>query len=70
MEATFPAGFLDMVSKVVYGLFLYALQPANRTSASFMGAILKEFLVNSMICLKVTAVKKSFSRQVLKDLHS
>ena len=28
-----------------YGLFSYALQPAERTSVSFMGAILEEYLV-------------------------
>ena len=39
------------VSKVVYGLFLYALQPAKRTSASFMGAILKEYLVKQQFVL-------------------
>ena len=33
------------VSKIGYGLFLYALQPAERTSTSFMGAILEEYLV-------------------------
>ena len=33
------------VSKIGYGLFLYALQPAKHTSASFMGAILEEYLV-------------------------
>ena len=33
------------VSKIGYGLFSYALQPAKRTSASFTGAILKEYLV-------------------------
>ena len=45
----FPAGFLEYwpykVSKIGYGLFSYALQPAKRTSASFMGAILEEYLV-------------------------
>ena len=48
MKATFLAGFLDQVSKVFYGLFLYALQPAKRTSATFMGAILEEYLVNKL----------------------
>ena len=33
------------VSKIGYGLFLYALQSAKHTSASFMGAILEEYLV-------------------------
>ena len=32
-------------SKIGYGLFLHALQPAKRSSASFMGAILKEYVV-------------------------
>ena len=36
---------LCTLSKIGYGLFSYALQPAKRTSASFMGAILKEYLV-------------------------
>ena len=43
-----PAGFLEYwpykVSKIVYGLLSYALQPAKCTSASLMGAILKEYL--------------------------
>ena len=41
MEATFSSWFLGpyKVSKIGYGLFLYALQPAERTSISFMGAI-------------------------------
>ena len=47
MEATFSGWFLGpyKVSKIGYGLFSYTLQPAKRTSASFMGAILKEYLV-------------------------
>jgi hypothetical protein len=47
MEATFSGWFLGpyKVSKIGYGLFSYALQPAKHTSASFMGAILKEYLV-------------------------
>ena len=44
-----PAGFLEYwpykVSKIEYGLFSYALQPAKGTSSSFMGAILKEYFV-------------------------
>ena len=40
------------VSKVVYGWFLYALQPAKRTSASLMGAILEEYLVILLLFLK------------------
>ena len=36
---------LCTVIKIGYGLFSYALQPAKRTSASFMGAILEEYLV-------------------------
>ena len=48
MEDTFSGWFLGpyKVSKIGYGLFSYALQPARRTSASFMGAILKEYLVS------------------------
>ena len=48
MEATFSVWFLGpyKVSKIGYGLFSYALQPAKRTSTSFMGAILKEYLVH------------------------
>ena len=46
-----PAGFLEYlpykVSKIGYGLFSYALQPAIRTIVSFMGAILEEYLVKS-----------------------
>ena len=47
METTFPVWFLGpyKVSKIGYGLFPYAFQPAKRTSASFMGAILEEYLV-------------------------
>ena len=47
MEATFYGWFLGPynVSKIGYGLFSYALQPAKHTSASFMGAILEEYLV-------------------------
>ena len=47
MEANFSSWFLGpyKVSKIGYGLFLYALQPAKHTSSSFMGAILKEYLV-------------------------
>ena len=42
-----PAGFLEYwpLSKIEYGLFSYALQPAKHTSASFMVAILEEYLV-------------------------
>ena len=42
MEATFSRWFLGpyKVSKIGYGL-----QPAERTSTSFMGAILEEYLV-------------------------
>ena len=36
---------LSTLSKIGYGLFSYALRPAKRTSASFMGAILEEYLV-------------------------
>ena len=36
---------LCTVIKIGYGLFSYALKPAKRTSASFMGAILEEYLV-------------------------
>ena len=48
MEATFSGWFLGpyKVSKIGYGLFSYALQPAKYTSASFMGAILEEYLVH------------------------
>ena len=51
MEATFSVWFLGpyKVSKIGYGLFSYALQPAKRTSVSFMGAILEEYLVNKNI---------------------
>ena len=35
--------------KFQYGLFSYALQPAKRTRASFMGAILEEYLVTGRI---------------------
>ena len=47
MEVTFSSWFLGpyKVSKIGYGLFSYALQHAKITSASFMGAILKEYLV-------------------------
>ena len=47
MEATFSSWFLGpyKVSKIGYDLFLYALQPAKRTSSSFIGAILEEYLV-------------------------
>ena len=47
MEATFTSWFLGpyKVSKIVYGLFSYALQPAKCTIASFMGANLEEYLV-------------------------
>ena len=47
MEATFSVCFLGpyKVSKIGYGLFSYALQPAKHPSTSFMGAILEEFLV-------------------------
>ena len=44
-----PAGFLEYwpykVSKIGYGLLSYALQPAQHTSVSYMGAILEEYLV-------------------------
>ena len=44
-----PAGFLEYspykVSKIGYGGFSYALQPAKHINASFMGAILEEYLV-------------------------
>ena len=47
-----PAGFLEYwrykVGKIGYGLFSYALQHAKRTSASFMGAILEEYLVKRL----------------------
>ena len=33
------------VNKIGYNLISYGLQPAKRTSAPFMGAILKEYLV-------------------------
>ena len=51
MEATFFSWFLGpyKVSKVGYGLFLYALKPAKRTSASFMGAVLEEYLVRPKV---------------------
>ena len=54
MEATFvPAGFLEYwpykVRKIGYGLLSYALQPAKGSSASFMGAILEEYLVQDFI---------------------
>ena len=54
MEATFSSWFLGpyKVSKIVYGLFSYALQPAKRTIASFMGANLEEFLVSFNFCSK------------------
>ena len=39
---------LCTVIKIGYGLFSYALQPAKRTSASLMGAILEEYLVTSL----------------------
>ena len=46
----FPTGYLEYwkykVSKIGYGLFSNALKSAKQTSASFMGAILKEYLVN------------------------
>ena len=47
MEATFSSWFLGpyKVSIIVYGLLLYAFKPAKRTSPSFMGAILEEYLV-------------------------
>ena len=47
MEAIFSSSFLGpyKVSKVRYSLFLYALEPAERTSTSFMGAIREEYLV-------------------------
>ena len=51
MEAMFSSWFLGphKDSKIGYGLFLYALQPAKPTSASFMGAIVKEYLVNCIV---------------------
>ena len=51
MEAIFSSWFLGpyKVSKIWYGLFLYALQPAQHTSASFMGAILEEYLVHDFM---------------------
>ena len=54
MEATFSVWFLKpyKVSKIGYCLFSYTLQPAKRTSASFMGAILEEYLVE-MIAIKL-----------------
>ena len=33
------------MSKIVHGLFSYALQPAKSTIASFIGANLEEYLV-------------------------
>ena len=36
-------------SKIGYGLFSYALQPAKRTSASLIGAIHKEYLVKAVL---------------------
>ena len=33
------------ISKIGYGVFSYAVQPAKRTIASFKGAILEEYLV-------------------------
>ena len=47
MVATFSSWFLGpyKVGKIGFGLFLYALQHAKRTSDSFMGAILEEYLV-------------------------
>ena len=47
MEATFSSWFLGpyKVRKIEYGLLLYALQSAKRTNASFIGAILKEHLL-------------------------
>jgi hypothetical protein len=47
MEATFSSWFLGpyKVSKIGYDLFLSALQPTKRTSSSFMGAVLEEYLV-------------------------
>ena len=47
MEATFSSYFRGPynVSKIVYGLFSYDLQPAKPTIASFMDANLEEYLV-------------------------
>ena len=61
MEATFSGWFLGpyKVSKIGYGLFSYALQPAKRTSASFMGAILKEYLVQNQELDKKDKDKKN-----------
>ena len=47
---------LCTVIKIGYGLFSYALQPAKRTSASFMGAILKEYLVIGPLLEYITEV--------------
>ena len=55
----FPAGFLEYwpykVSKIGHRLFSYALQPAKRTSTTFKGAILEEYLVPKSLfnCLLV-----------------
>ena len=44
---------LCTVIKIGYGLFSYAMQPAKHTSASFMGAILNEYLVASGLYAKL-----------------
>ena len=36
-----------------YRLFSYALQPAKRTSTSFMGASLEEYLVQEALALAI-----------------
>ena len=49
LNPLFPAGFLEYrpykVSQIRYSLFSYSMQPAKCTSASFMSAILEEYLV-------------------------
>ena len=52
-----------MVSKIMYGLFSYALQPAKCTSASFMGAILKEYLVPSHLIMFNDVLTKSLKEK-------
>ena len=52
-----PAGFLEYwsykVSKIGYRLFSYALQPVKRTSTSFMGASLEDYLVQEALALDI-----------------
>ena len=70
IEATFSSWFVGpyKVDEIGYGLFLYALQPAKRTSSSFIGAILEEYLVQAIFSL-LQPITASFSlSQVLQPI--